>query len=186
MSEILEQVLIILTGLGTVASAAAIGYWVIKPIRRYHGIRRRIIAEDVVYAQVIDPAKLDDKSLTLYERRVESNRRTAAALSACLLELPEWYLSSLRRRGHTPEGVPSDLIGLSNTTDEDVTRKKMDRIKQYLGLQTTQDDPNNSSAPSGMKKILTLIVMLGLDVDPEKAMALSDERSKKVGAGHDI
>src|SRR5574342_404630 len=36
-----------------------------------------------------------------------------------------------------------------------------------------------------MKKILVLIVMLGLDVDPEKAAAVYDERSKKFGAGHE-
>ena len=36
-----------------------------------------------------------------------------------------------------------------------------------------------------MRKILALVVMLGLDVDPEKAMALSDEQSKKLAAGHE-
>ena len=36
-----------------------------------------------------------------------------------------------------------------------------------------------------MKKILVLIVMLGLDVDPEKAAAVYDERSKKFVAGHE-
>ena len=36
-----------------------------------------------------------------------------------------------------------------------------------------------------MRKILALVVMLGLDVDPEKAMALSDEQSKKLVAGHE-
>src|SRR5262245_38532820 len=36
-----------------------------------------------------------------------------------------------------------------------------------------------------MKKILVFIVMLGLDVDPEKAAALYDERSKKFVAGNE-
>jgi tetratricopeptide (TPR) repeat protein len=35
-----------------------------------------------------------------------------------------------------------------------------------------------------MKKILVLIVMLGLDVDAEKAVAVADERSKMFVAGH--
>ena len=184
MSEIVELLFIMLAGLVTVASAAAVGYWVIKPISRYHGIRSRIIEDCIFYAQIIDPAGLDDRSLKLYERRVESNRRNAAALSACLLKLPGWYLSSLHRRGHTPEGVSSDLIGLSYTTDEEVARMRMNRIKHCLGLKT-KDDPNNSGAPSVTKKILTLVVMLGLDVDPEKAAALYDERSKKFVAGHE-
>ena len=36
-----------------------------------------------------------------------------------------------------------------------------------------------------MKKILALVVMLGLDVDPERAMAFSDEQSKKLVVGHE-
>jgi formylglycine-generating enzyme required for sulfatase activity len=36
-----------------------------------------------------------------------------------------------------------------------------------------------------MKKIMVLIVMLGLDVDPEKAAAVYDERSKKFIAGQE-
>jgi formylglycine-generating enzyme required for sulfatase activity len=36
-----------------------------------------------------------------------------------------------------------------------------------------------------MKKILVLIVMLGLNVDSEQAAAVADERSKKFGAGHE-
>lgn len=106
----------------------------IQAIIRYGGIRNRIIEDCVLYAQVIDPAGLDDRLLTLYERRVESNRRNAAELSACLLELPEWYLRWLRRRGQTPAGVPSDLIGLSHITDEEIARKQMNRIKHCLGV----------------------------------------------------
>jgi len=37
-----------------------------------------------------------------------------------------------------------------------------------------------------MKKILLFIVMLGLDVDPEKAAALYDERNKKFVAGYEF
>jgi hypothetical protein len=113
------------------------GFWVTswtQAILQYGRIRNRIMEDCVLYAQVIDPAGLDDRLLTLYERRVESNRRNAAELSACLLKLPEWYLRWLRRRGHTPAGVPSDLIGLSHTTDENVARKQMDRIKCCLGV----------------------------------------------------
>ena len=134
MFKLLEPLLTIVAGLIIVASTAVIGYWVIKPIRRYHRIRSRIIEDGVIYALVIDPGRLDDRLLKLYERRVESNRRNAAALAACLLELPSWYLSLLQRRGHTPEGVPADLIGLSNTSDEDVARMRMNRIKHGLGL----------------------------------------------------
>ena len=185
MFKLLEPLLTIVAGLIIVASTAVIGYWVIKPIRRYHRIRSRIIEDGVIYALVIDPGRLDDRLLKLYERRVESNRRNAAALAACLLELPSWYLSLLQRRGHTPEGVPADLIGLSNTSDEDVARMRMNRIKHGLGLKTTKDGAKNSRVPSVMRKILTLVVMLGVDVDAEKATALSAERSKKVVAGHE-
>ena len=36
-----------------------------------------------------------------------------------------------------------------------------------------------------MKKILVFIVMLGLDIDPEKAAAVYEERSKKFIAGNE-
>ena len=133
MSEILAEFPEVFTWLITVPR----GFWVmswIQAIIRYGGIRNRIIADCVLYAQVIDPAGLDDRLLTLYERRVEPNRRNAAELSACLLELPEWYLRWLPRRGQTPAGVPSDLIGLSHTTDEEIARKQMKRIKHCLGV----------------------------------------------------
>ena len=37
-----------------------------------------------------------------------------------------------------------------------------------------------------MRKILALVAMLGLDVDPTMAAALFDERAKKFTAGYDF
>lgn len=140
MSEFIDQLIKIIGGLISLAIPAGIGYWFIKPITRYHEIRRRILEDFVFYAQVINPQGLLERLTKLYERRVESNRRNAAELSACLLELPKWYLGWLHRRGHTPESVPSNLIGFSNTHDEDVARKRMNKIKKCFGLTIPDDD----------------------------------------------
>lgn len=138
--HIADKLITIMVGLVT----GFIGYWFttfwMKPILQYRELRSSILSDFIFYAQVIDPADLHERLLKLYERRIESNRKNSAELSACLLELPKWYLWWLHRRGYKPEGVPSDLIGYSNTTKDDDARKRINRIKKCLGLKTTEDD----------------------------------------------
>jgi hypothetical protein len=120
--------------------AGALGYWIatfwMRPILQYRGVRSRVLIDLVYYAQIIDPAGLSERMERLYHERVESNRRRSAELTACLLELPCWYIWWLRRRGHNPERAASDLIGFSNTREYGAADRRVERIKSALGLNT--------------------------------------------------
>jgi hypothetical protein len=122
------------------AVAGAIGYWFttfwMKPIVRYRELKSSILSDLIFYAQVTNPQNLGERLKELYERRVESNRRQSADLTACLLELPFWYKWWIRRKGHSPEIAATQLIGFSNTTDHEQADRRVEKIKKALGLKT--------------------------------------------------
>ena len=122
-------------------ASGAVGYWVttfwMKPILRYRELRSKVLSDLIYFAQVINADGLNDRMQNLYEERIESNRRSSAELTACLLELPHWYKSLLRCRGCNPEAAAQDLIGFSNTTDYETAAKRVERIKAALCIETT-------------------------------------------------
>ncbi len=123
------------------AASGAAGYWIttfwMKPILRYRELRTNVLSDLVYFAQVVNTDGLNERMQKLHEERIEANRRRSAELTACLLELPRWYNSLLRRRGCNPEAAAQDLIGLSNTTDYDAAAKRVERIKAGLCIRTT-------------------------------------------------
>lgn len=123
--------------------AGAIGYWFttfwMKPILQYRELRSKIIADLIYYAQVTTAEGMNESMQKLYEERVLANRRSAAEMAACLLELPFWYKWWLTRWGHTPYKVVSDLIGFSNTTDYDKADLRTRSIRRSLGLKPEED-----------------------------------------------
>lgn len=130
-----EKLFVILAG----AIAGAVGYWVttfwMKPILQYREIRSKVLSDLILYAQVINAIGLNDQMKDLYEERVRSNRQRAADLSACLLDLPSWYLWWLRHLcAQVPRDAATDLIGLSNTTDYKAANECIDRMKISLGI----------------------------------------------------
>lgn len=118
--------------------AGAMGYWFttfwMKPILQYRELRSKIITDLIYYAQVTTAEGLNERMQTLHEERVLANRRSAAEMAACLLELPFWYLGWLKWRGHTPYRVVGDLIGFSNTTDHDKADLRKSSIRRSLGI----------------------------------------------------
>ena len=120
--------------------AGVLGYWFttfwMKPIVRYRELRSSILSDLIFYAQVTNAVGLNDRMKELYERRIESNRRHSADLTACLLELPFWYMWWLQTKGHSPERAATDLIGFSNTTEYDAANTRIESIKKSLGLKT--------------------------------------------------
>jgi hypothetical protein len=121
--------------------AGAVGYWVttfwMKPILRYRELRSKILSDLIYFAQVVNAEGLNERMQKLYEKRIEANRHSSADLTACLLELPRWHKALLRCRGCNPAAAAQDLIGLANTTDYDAAAKRVERIKEALGIQTT-------------------------------------------------
>lgn len=120
--------------------AGVIGYWFttfwMKPILRYRELRSSILSDFIFYANIINPDGLVDSMHQLFERRVESNRKNSADLTACILELPFWYLWWLRTRGGNPGRAASTLMGYSNNTGYDEAHARMDSIKKDLCLKT--------------------------------------------------
>ncbi|MBI4807658.1 MAG: hypothetical protein HY799_01720 [Nitrosomonadales bacterium] len=123
---------------GVVAGAA--GYWFttfwMKPILQYRELKSKILADLIFYAQVTNADGLNEQMQKLYERRVESNRRHSADLSACILELPNWYKRWLRIRGYAPERAATHLIGFSNTNEHPEANRRIEGIKSALGIKS--------------------------------------------------
>lgn len=129
-----EKLLTVLIGV----VAGTLGYWFttfwMKPILQYRELRSKVLIDLIFYAQVINAEGLNERMQKLYEDRVVANRRLAAELIACLLELPFWYKRWLRLSGHMPERAATDLIGFSNTTEYEIASKRVERIKIALGI----------------------------------------------------
>ena len=75
--------------------------------------------EFIYYAQVIKKAHLNEEMKPHYNERVAANRKTSAALSAAILDLPAWYIWYLNRKGLAPGEAAKGLIGYSNATEYD-------------------------------------------------------------------
>ncbi len=119
-------------------SAGAIGYWLstfsVQPILRYRDFRSQVLKDFIYYAQVVNAERLNEEMQALYKERVLANRKTSAALTAAILELPCWYKWYLRTKGLSPEDGAMRLIGYSNTTDHETANRLSASIRSALGL----------------------------------------------------
>lgn len=118
--------------------AGAIGYWFttfsVQPILRYRDLRNQVLKDFIYYAQVINADGLSEDMQALQRERSLANRKTSAALSAAILDLPGWYLWYLNRKGLAPGDAANQLIGYSNTIDYDQAHKVQGAIRKKLGL----------------------------------------------------
>lgn len=118
--------------------AGAIGYWFttfsVQPILRYRDLRNQVLKDFIYYAQVIKPDGLNEEMQALHRERSLVNRKTSAALSAAILDLPGWYLRYLKRKGLAPGDAAKHLIGFSNTTDYEQAHRVQGAIRRKLGL----------------------------------------------------
>jgi hypothetical protein len=134
-----EKIFAVLLGI----VAGAIGYWLttfwMRPILQYRELRKKVFADFIFYAQVINADGLNDRMKALHEERITSNRRHSADLAACLTELPSWYKWWLRRNGQSPETAARHLIGYSNTTKHEAAAKVMKAIKKALGFKDNDE-----------------------------------------------
>jgi hypothetical protein len=105
-----------------------------QPILRFRDIRNQVLMDFIYYAQVINAEGLNEEMQALYRQRILANRRSSAQLFAAIQDLPQWYLSFLRHKGHRPEKAARHLIGYSNTTEYEAAHKLEDAIRSKLGL----------------------------------------------------
>jgi hypothetical protein len=127
--------------IGVVAGAA--GYWIaafwMQPVLKYRELRLQVYGDFVFYAQVVNADGLNERMQELHEERVMANRRRAADLAACLTELPSWYAWWLRRKGQEPERAARNLVGYSNTFDQESAHKVAGAIKRALGFKEVSE-----------------------------------------------
>lgn len=110
-------------------------YWM-KPILQFRELKSKILFDFVFYAQVVNADGLGERLRKLYDDRIDANRRTSAALSVSILELPRWYKYFLKTRGCNLEVAAANLIGFSNTTDYEAASSRVNKIKSALGIMT--------------------------------------------------
>lgn len=131
MDDKLESVIIGLLG-------GALGYllttFYVRPVLRYGELRQQIISDLIFYAQVVNADGMSEEIKNRYHARVEANRRHSADLTACYFELPWLYRRCLKIKGHCPETVSTQLMGLSNTSDYDQADLRVKKIKKCLGI----------------------------------------------------
>ncbi len=125
--------------IGLIAGAA--GYLVatfwMRPILRYLDLKQQVCSDLIFFANVVNAEGLNDEMKERMWKRVEANRRHSADLTACLLVLPSWYKCWLEYRGHNPEKAANDLMGLSNTFEDNKADRRIERIKTALGFGTS-------------------------------------------------
>jgi hypothetical protein len=118
--------------------SGAIGYWFttfsVQPILRYRDRSNQVLVDFIYYAQVINADGLNEEMQALHRERGLANRKTSAALSAAILDLPAWYRWYLNCKGLAPRDAAKHLIGYSNTTDYEQAHKVEDFIRRKLGL----------------------------------------------------
>ncbi len=131
-----EKLIVVLIGI----VSGAIGYWIttfwMKPILQYRELKSKILIDLIFYAQVVNAKGLDQSMKSLYEKRIESNRRHSAELTANFIELPTWYKIWLKLLGYNLEKAAQNLIGYSNTTEYAEALKRVECIKQCLCIKS--------------------------------------------------
>jgi len=111
--------------------AGAMSYMIAKfwllPIFRYHQIRQLIDAELVFYKAADDTAV----SQWLSEKK-ETLRRQSVSLSGVYYDLPHWYKLVLMQRSEFPDKAADDLMKLSNTSNSEHARNRVEHIREFL------------------------------------------------------
>lgn len=130
----MQQVWITIFGI----AAGGVGYLIatfwMRPILRYRDIKYQVASDLVFYANAIELQKQDGSFREDTLQRKERNRRHAADLVAIYSDLPAWYQRCLLKRNENPQEASKDLIGLSNSSEQEDAKKYIVNIKKHLRL----------------------------------------------------
>ena len=131
MSDEMQSLLI---GLGAGAGGYLIVTFWFQPILRYREIREQVHSDLIYHADATNAEGLNEEMKQRMWSRVSANRRHSSDLRAVFGFLPWWYRKNLAARGHDPEQVAKDLMGLSNTFKHEDAVTRVQRIRSGLGL----------------------------------------------------
>lgn len=122
-------------------AAGSAGYLLVtfqlQPLLRYREIRERVHSDLIYFADATNADGLPDEMKQRMWARVSANRRHSSDLRAAFCSLPWWYRKWIAFRGHDPEQVALDLMGLSNTFKQGDAAARVERIRAGLGLPIT-------------------------------------------------
>ena len=108
-------------------------FWV-APLIRYREAKHQIYSDLVFFANALGYQPRTEPHVQRVLDRLDSNRRTASELLATANELPRLYKLLLRCRKEDPSRAASELLGLSNSVDEEVNLARIRRIEECLHL----------------------------------------------------
>ena len=121
-------------------AAGGIGYLLVtfwfSPIIRYRTAKHKILSDLIFFANVINADNLSELLKERFYKRIEADRRHSAELTACFFEMPSWYIKWLEFRGEKPQKASQELMGLSNTFDNDSAHLRIEKIKNHLRFNT--------------------------------------------------
>jgi hypothetical protein len=86
------------------------------------------------YDNAIDAKDLNEEMKQRKLDRMVSNRRHSADLTACFYKFPKFYRSYLMKKGERPDLACGELIGLSNTSEYETARTRIDKIQGLLRI----------------------------------------------------
>ncbi len=130
-----EAALFIFSLLAGGAGYLIVTFWM-NPILRYLSIRHEVTSDLIFYANVLHESNLlgDELKKRADDRRL-SNRKHAAAIAACYYRLPQWYKRFfLERRKEDPLAASTNLIGLSNSSN-DTYEKHVKALQKALNIE---------------------------------------------------
>ncbi len=136
MEGSLDKLIVVLISILSGAGGYLITTFWFQPILRYREIKHNVFADLIFYANAINSDGMNEVIKNRMEKRIETNRRHSAELTACYKDLPILYRKWLQRNGEDPISAASHLMGLSNTFEFDPAEKRLEKIKENLKIYT--------------------------------------------------
>ena len=131
MPSIYELIAATVTG----AAGYCITNFVMQPILHYKKVRQETACELIIFANAIAalPSDKDVQQTRVFERMTAQRKRSAELLAAYVC-LPRPYIYLLHWLGENPADAASELLGLSNTSDQKDGVMRMQNVQRLLRL----------------------------------------------------
>lgn len=109
-------------------------FW-IKPIGRYRKAKKQIAADLPAFLQNIsDGLDTNRKKGKIFNRKKRIRRNGAYLNDLYNDDLPYWYKLVLTRRKENPAEAAGHLLRLTNTTNKEHARQRIDKVNNCLGF----------------------------------------------------
>lgn len=111
-------------------------FW-IRPIGRYRKAKRQIALDLPVLLENLSGGSAGRKKKGKNHTRMKRLRQNGACLSELYnADLPYWYKLVLTRRKESPVEAAEHLLRLTNTSNKEHARQRIDKVNACLGFGT--------------------------------------------------